>query len=519
MNKRGVAYVRVSSKKQDVSRQIEELNRHAESKGFTIVTYFEDVISSTKKDLHDRKGLEKLKKYLDKNKEIREVFVHEVSRLGRRSYQVLNLIEEFSQKDINIHIQDLNLSTLNENRLRNPESNIIISILTSMADNENRLLKDRIRSGLLENARKGFAFTGKITGYVKDEDGRPKIDKKEAEMVKRMYELAAQKNSLYFIGKIIQEEFNKEINSKTISGIIKNPFYKGKRKYLNETILVDRIVDDEIWQQANDFLASRKNFTKRYRVYENIVEGKIECYDCGITMYQHVNSTGRVNMFKCKKCGTRVNRPWLYEMIRYVVDKHTKKINDKNFKTDLHKKIDETNKILKDLKKEKEETLSAQLTNYEYFTKGKVKEFIYKKTNEKYEKKTQRISHNISECNIKKESYSIALKSKPKHFSDDLKTFKVQIQDIVSLVEVKNEFIQIFIQNITSYTIPQLHSSKIGWLNRKNKGAKMVFEDPFKTGIKVKNQISDEDLAFLTDEMIDEDYHKRVEQYLENEEE
>ena len=128
---------------------------------------------------------------LDEKNNVKNLLVHEVSRLGRKNFEVQNTIEEFYQHKINIHFKDLSLSTHDENGLKSPESSIIISILASMAENENRLLVDRIKSGLLNSARKGLAFSDKITGYEKGLDGKPVIDENDAPLVRRMYELAA----------------------------------------------------------------------------------------------------------------------------------------------------------------------------------------------------------------------------------------------------------------------------------------------------------------------------------------
>ena len=513
--KLAVAYVRVSSKSQNVDRQVEELTKYAESVNFKLVRCFNDTISGFKSEINERPGFKKLKAFvLDEKNNVKNLLVHEVSRLGRKNFEVQNTIEEFYQHKINIHFKDLSLSTLDENGLKSPESSIIISILASMAENENRLLVDRIKSGLLNSARKGLAFSDKITGYEKGLDGKPVIDENDAPLVRRMYELAANKNTVYFISNKINSEFGRVFGSKTISGIIKNPFYKGKRKYLGETILVDKIVDEEVWETANTFLSSRKNFTKRYRVYDNIVEGKVECYNCGNPMYQIVNLKGRSNMYKCSNsCSTSVNRPWLFEMIRYVIDKHTKKINDKEFKVSLNNKIEENQQFALDLKKDKYETEEAQLINYQRFLKKKVKEIIYEKSNDKFEKNLISIEMKLKDCVEKNNSYRLALQSKPTHFSYDLKTYKVQIQDILKEVEVGNDFVVINIFNLVTYNIPQLNGTKIGWINKKNIDQKMVFESPFKTGLKIKNIINDEDLDLMVNNEIydyDDDSEIRV---------
>jgi len=113
----------------------------------------------------------------------------------------------------------------------------------------------------------------------------------------------------------------------------------------------------------------------------------------------------------------------------------------------------------------------------------------------------------------KNNSYRLALQSKPTHFSYDLKTYKVQIQDILKEVEVGNDFVVINIFNLVTYNIPQLNGTKIGWINKKNIDQKMVFESPFKTGLKIKNIINDEDLDLMVNNEIydyDDDSEIRV---------
>lgn len=517
MNDLAVSYVRVSSKKQDLSRQIKELEDFAEKKNLKVIKCIEDITSASKAFIGERDGFNDLKRFLKSNKNVKNVLVHEVSRLGRKNFEVQNVIEEFYQLGVNIHFRDLNISTLDSNGNKSPESSIIISILGSMAENETRLLAERIKSGLLNSAKNGLAFNKKITGYKKGKDGRPVIDNSDAPMVKRMFELAANETSLYFISKNIIEEFDKEIHPKTINGIIKNSFYKGERKYLGETIPVDKIVDKDTWQKANDFLSSRKKFTKRYRVHENIVEGKIVCYDCNNPMYQIVIEKARCNIFKCSKnCSTSVNRPWLYEMVRYVVDKHTKETNDKEFKENLKIKIKENEQLLADLIKRRKVVETAQLTNYENYLLKNVKDSIYERANDKFERELKTIELNIKQCNEKKKSFKSALSTKPQHFSEDLKTFKVQIQDILKEVEVANDFVILNINNVVQYKIPQINGTKLGWIKRKNKGRKMTFDSPFDTGIEIRNVITDENLeVMINSQSLDDD---EIDRYFESEE-
>ena len=119
-------------------------------------------------------------------------------------------------------------------------------------------------------------------------------------------------------------------------------------------------------------------------------------------------------------------------------------------------------------------------------------------------RRSQNIEVKLNECIVKNTSYGLAIKSKPRHFSYDLKVYKLQIQDILKEVEVNDDFITININDIIKYTIPQLNGTKLGWIVRKNRGYKMIFESPFKSEIKITNCISDDQL----DQMINNQHYE-----------
>jgi len=83
--KKAYCYVRVSSKSQDTARQESELKEYAKGKGFKIIQTFEDVVSASKEDIDNRISYNKLLKLVQKDdNEIKDLFIHEISRLGRK---------------------------------------------------------------------------------------------------------------------------------------------------------------------------------------------------------------------------------------------------------------------------------------------------------------------------------------------------------------------------------------------------------------------------------------------------
>ena len=153
--------------------------------------------------------------------------------------------------------------------------------------------------------------------------------------------------------------------------------------------------------------------------------------------------------------------------------------------------------MLNDLLKRRRDIEKAQLDNYENYLFKKVEKSLYEVFKDKSEKELNSIELNLKNCNKKKKSFATALRTKPKHYSDDLKTFKVQIKDVLKEVEVSKDFVIINIGDIIKYKIPQINGTKLGWIRRKNSGNKMIFESPFGKNIKITNVISDEQLESM----------------------
>ena len=75
--------VRVSTSKQETSRQVSELKQYAKSKGYAVVEVCQETISGQAND-DDRHGLRRVEDLAAAGK-IKKVLVHEISRIARRN--------------------------------------------------------------------------------------------------------------------------------------------------------------------------------------------------------------------------------------------------------------------------------------------------------------------------------------------------------------------------------------------------------------------------------------------------
>jgi DNA invertase Pin-like site-specific DNA recombinase len=154
-------FVRVSSLKQEYNRQLAELNDYAKINGYSIVKTIATKISGNSNS-EERVDLQNLLESASQG-EFKKVIVTEVNRLGRKAKEIRTTIDKLHTLGISIVFK--NLSGI-ESLMDGKESfvtNIIIAIYSELAQEERRILVERIHSGLTEAKRKGKTL-GRKTG-------------------------------------------------------------------------------------------------------------------------------------------------------------------------------------------------------------------------------------------------------------------------------------------------------------------------------------------------------------------
>ncbi len=169
-----IAYVRVSSIDQNESRQIKALEK------FEIDKWFTEKVSG--KDMN-RPKLQEMIEYI---REGDTIYIHDFSRLGRSTKDLLNLIELFEQKKVNLISNKENLDT------STPTGKLMLTVIGAINEFE--------RQNILERQREGVRIA-KQQGKYK---GRQpvKVDKDKF----------AELKALYYQRKINKTEFAKELN-------------------------------------------------------------------------------------------------------------------------------------------------------------------------------------------------------------------------------------------------------------------------------------------------------------------
>ena len=161
--------VRVSTDKQNTSRQVHELQQVAAENGWDVVEVIDETGVSGKAVEDERYGLIRAHVLASKG-EIRKVLVHEVSRLARRNSTSHKFIEELESFGVSLYWHAQRIETLLPDGKRNPAASIMFSLLAEMARDERETLVDRINSGLAKARRDGKTLGRPVGSTIKQAD-------------------------------------------------------------------------------------------------------------------------------------------------------------------------------------------------------------------------------------------------------------------------------------------------------------------------------------------------------------
>ena len=180
-----VIFARVSTSSQEYERQVNELMALANGNTWSVEAIFAEKVSGAKSN-SERAELIRMVNYIESN-HIDKVLVSELSRLGRDTLQVLEVIEMLNSKGISLYIQNYNIETLTKEGKVNAMSQFLITILAEVARMERKTIRERVESGY-KNFRANGGKVGRKVGSVKSKE------RKQEEYAKVLRSLRAGKS-------------------------------------------------------------------------------------------------------------------------------------------------------------------------------------------------------------------------------------------------------------------------------------------------------------------------------------
>lgn len=269
-----------------------------------------------------------------KNDRFDFIITKEISRFARNTVDSIQYTRDLLHHGVGVLFQNDNINTLDE------DSELRLTIMSGIAQDELRKLSSRIKFGHAQ-AIKNHVVLGnsRIFGYKKN-DKKLVIDEPEAKMVRELFELYSTGN--YSMKQIERMFWNKgyknhngnPISHTTMANMIKNPKYKGfyvgnkvkivdmftkKQEFLpkEEWVMakdeesVPPIVDEELWEKANDVLEERSLDVKTKQnkcTHRNLLTGKLFCTHCGTPYYRKESKDKKGNVNSQWRCKTKLEK-------------------------------------------------------------------------------------------------------------------------------------------------------------------------------------------------------------------
>lgn len=383
MSKRVAIYCRVSTVEQaeegySIDEQNLKIREYCEREGHEIYNLYEDRGISGK-NITNRPGIKQLLHDVTENK-FDLVIVWKLNRISRKLLDILNIVELLNKHNIAFRSLTENFET------ETPSGKLQLNIMGAIGEFERETIAENVKMGLLARAREGRWNGGVVLGYdlvelpndgKKRKNTRLEINEKEANTVKRIFELYSQGYGYKAVVNRVNKEGyktkrNKQFAVSTVKEILQNPVYIGKIRYnvrqdwgkkrrsnINANPILsdgqhEPIIDMQTWNKVQVILKERSK--KHNKVYDSEfpLTGILKCPVCGAGMTISRSTSRRkdgtkkvLEYYSCgnwKNKGTAVcnsNSIRVEVADEYVLNKIMNLINDKVI---LRKVVDNINR-------------------------------------------------------------------------------------------------------------------------------------------------------------------------------
>lgn len=275
------------------------------------------------------------------------IITKEISRFSRNTLDSIKYTRELLNYGVAVLFLNDNINTIY------PDSELRLTIMSSMAQDEIRRLSERVKFGVSMSIKKGKLLgNNKLYGYNK-KNNKLYINKKESLIIKEIFTLYGIYNKSttyirdYLNNKRITTNYGNKWSTTTILRILKNPKYKGfycanksftedymskKVKYLSkeEWVIyksskqIPIIIEESLWNKVNNKLTNNsKHITKNVSLYTN----KIICTIHNKPLYKRHNKydTSWICSYhlhnKDNKCYINIKEKELTNILNNIINK------------------------------------------------------------------------------------------------------------------------------------------------------------------------------------------------------
>jgi site-specific DNA recombinase len=247
-----------------------------------------------------------------KQKKIDIILAYKIDRLTRSPKDFYQLIEFFEQNNVSF------ISVTERFDTSTPAGRLLRNIMLTFAQFERELTSERTKDKMLERARKGMYNGGYAPYGYKRENKKLIINKREAEIVRMIFETYIETGSLTKVYDLLKEKNIKNRQGKpfykTVLGfLLRNPVYAGKVKH-NDKIyqgIHEPVISEEIFEMAQKI---HKKKLRKFRVYRDFLfGGLVNCKECNFKMspcFTNKYSKGKLERYYYYRCNSTHHKDW-----------------------------------------------------------------------------------------------------------------------------------------------------------------------------------------------------------------
>ena len=294
---------RISTAPQSIESQTNDLIREAERLGYDKKHHIiiESVESAIKLSEEERIGLQKLKYYIETDKDVDCVICWEPSRLSRQQKTLYSIRDYLISKKIQLYILNPYMKLLTDDRTQmDTTANIVFSLFSTIAENEMMIKRERFMRAKNELTKQGKKSAGAVIfGYMKDKDKNCILHPLHSKIITDLFTYYAENEdtSLFETYKYASTKWPEifpiteytKAQHKIRHFFDTEYYYKGNWCY-------PPIISEELWNKVHDKM-SKARCKPRYNTKLNYLgRGKVRCKECGNIM---TGVGGNVNAYCC----------------------------------------------------------------------------------------------------------------------------------------------------------------------------------------------------------------------------
>lgn len=269
------------------------------------------------------------------------IITKSVSRFARNTVDSLITIRKLKEKNIAVIFEKEGINTLDGT------GEILITILSSLAQEESRNISENTRWGVVRKFEQGKIIVNhnKFMGYTKNEEGELVIVPEEAEVVKLVFRMYLEGNSTGKIAKYLEQQGIKTVTGKehwhesVIIKMLRNEKYMGdallqktytvdfmtKKRVLNKGIVPQYYVEDD-----HEPIIPKELF---YRVQEEMMRRSSMCKAAQTRKRnqksKYSSQYALTGLVICGKCGHEYRRvTWARNGKKKIVWRCTNRLNN-----------------------------------------------------------------------------------------------------------------------------------------------------------------------------------------------